>query len=140
MCVSFLFLYLLGITCGSNVSITYEDIVKSNYLFRKSPNKGASIGFRENDFSPLEYLELESRGINLYPVYKTFCRSLNSKEIWDQTMKEFNKSGENLFERIVDGECITLRAIKWMTLDEIEFFHAPPLYLTPFTKIVKWRE
>jgi hypothetical protein len=89
-----------------NDAITYEDLVKSLYLSRVG---NPSIGCGKNDIPPEDYIELVTKRIvNLRPIYKEFCKSLKSKEIWDQKMKEF---GKEIFEQIVDGECLTLGAL-----------------------------
>jgi hypothetical protein len=129
MIVCFIFIiFYLSYSVGSRIddSITFEDIVKSNLLYLR--RSASTITKYRGHFSPTEYLELESIGINLYSNYRSFCVTLDSKDSWDKKYKEL---GKDSFEKIVDGECLSLGPFEWMPLDMIKTIHTPPLYLAP---------
>ena len=122
-------LFLLPAVLASSASVI--DLVHSNVY---SNLKGIGIGKCEDKkLHPDEYLSLHSehRSANFRDLWKGWCNSLSTPESFKAAKTEI---GEEKFWKIVNGECLFLGPMKWMTSEDVKAVKCAPLLNVPSNK------
>ena len=121
-------LFLLPAVLASATSVI--DLVNSNLYSRLS---GIGAGkCTDRKLHPDEYVLLHSehRTANFRGLWKGWCKSLSSRKSFEAAKSEI---GEEKFWKIVNGECLFLGPMKWMTLQDVKAVKCAPLLNVPFT-------
>jgi hypothetical protein len=103
--------------------VTLEAIARSHiWMGRKT------IGMGPTDLHPEDFLTLREAGVSYFEdQYVAFCKSLVDIAAWDRAKTGLkDHRGNDLFEQVVDANCLWYGALKWMTPAQINVLHVGP--------------
>ena len=121
--------FFLPAVLASSVSVI--DFARRNIY---SKLEGIGIGnCDDKKLHPDEYLLLHSehRSANFRKLWKGWCKDLNTRESFEAAKEEI---GEEKFWKIVNGECLFLGPMKWMTSEDVKAVKCAPLLNVPFNE------